>query len=144
MGNFFKDNEDLQFYFDRGIDWAPLVALTEHHFRAADGPESAVEAVELYRDIADLIGKFAADEVAPHAAQLDREKVGFEDGEAMNSPFYVDILPTLPAVISSFVLALLLIALFLWMVLITPMLRDPGGGYSLGRAQMAWWTLRSI
>ncbi|MCA9607323.1 MAG: acyl-CoA dehydrogenase family protein, partial [Myxococcales bacterium] len=82
MGNYFKDNEDLVFYFERGIDWGPLVELTEHHFRSPDGPKSTEEAVELYRDVADLIGQFVADEVAPHSAQLDREKVGFENGEA--------------------------------------------------------------
>jgi len=84
MGNYFKDNEDLQFYFERGIDWASLVELTEHRFRAPDGPESVDEAVELYRDVADLIGQFVADEIAPHAAQIDHEKVGFADGEAIH------------------------------------------------------------
>ncbi|MCB9594459.1 MAG: acyl-CoA dehydrogenase family protein [Sandaracinaceae bacterium] len=84
MGNYFKDNEDLQFYFERGIDWAPLVELTEHHFKSSEGPANVAEAVELYRDIADLIGQFVADDIAPHAAQLDREKVGFADGEAIH------------------------------------------------------------
>ncbi len=82
MGNFFKDNDDLQFYFERGIDWTKLVEVTEHGFRAADGPKSVNEALELYRDIADLVGQFVADEVAPHSAQIDREAVRFDDGEA--------------------------------------------------------------
>ncbi len=82
MGNFFKDNDDLRFYFERGIDWAKLVEITEHGFSGADAPASVAEAVELYGDVADLIGQFAADEIAPHAAQLDHEKVGLEDGEA--------------------------------------------------------------
>ena len=83
MGNFFKDNDDLQFYFDRGIDWQTLVELTEHRFRTPDGPKSTAEAVELYRDIAELVGELVADEVAPHAAQIDREAVRFEDGEVI-------------------------------------------------------------
>ena len=29
MASFFSDNADLQYYFDKGIDWAPLVELTE-------------------------------------------------------------------------------------------------------------------
>lgn len=86
MGNFFKDNDDLQFYFERGIDWGELVRLTEHDFRAPDGPESVAEAVELYRDIANLVGEFVANEVAPHAAQLDREAVELIDGEAVHPP----------------------------------------------------------
>ena len=36
MANFFKDNEDLQYYFDKGIDWEPLVRITEHDFSDAD------------------------------------------------------------------------------------------------------------
>ncbi|MCZ7681959.1 MAG: hypothetical protein M5U28_25470 [Sandaracinaceae bacterium] len=52
MGNFFKDNDDLQFYFERGVDWRTLAELTEHRFRAPDGPKSAEEAVELYREVA--------------------------------------------------------------------------------------------
>jgi len=83
MGNFFKDNEDLQFYFDRGIDWATLVELTEHRFRSPDGPKSTAEAVELYREVAELVGGFVADEVAPYAAQIDREGVRFEGGEVV-------------------------------------------------------------
>ena len=82
MGNFFKDNADLQFYFEEGIDWPKLVEVTEHGFRSPDGPANTEEAVELYRDVADLIGQFVADEIAPHAAQLDHEKVGLENGEA--------------------------------------------------------------
>ncbi|MFK7991733.1 MAG: acyl-CoA dehydrogenase family protein [Sandaracinaceae bacterium] len=80
MGNFFKDNDDLQFYFRDGIDWGPLVEATEHGFRAPDSPENVAEAVELYEDIANLVGTFVADEIAPHAAEIDRDAVRFEDG----------------------------------------------------------------
>lgn len=86
MGNFFKDNADLRFYFERGIDWAKLVEITEHRFTAPDGPETVEAAVELYRDMADLIGQFVADEIAPHVAKIDREKVHFENGEATHPP----------------------------------------------------------
>jgi alkylation response protein AidB-like acyl-CoA dehydrogenase len=83
MGNFFKDNEDLQYYFDRGIDWDTLVEVTEHRFRSPDGPKSTAEAVELYREVADLVGGFVADEIAPHAAEIDHEAVRFEDGRVI-------------------------------------------------------------
>ena len=86
MGNFFKDNADLSFYFDSGIDWEKLVEVTERGFLSKDGPKSTAEAVELYRDVADLVGQFVADEIAPHVAQLDREKVSFADGEAIHPP----------------------------------------------------------
>jgi 3-(methylthio)propanoyl-CoA dehydrogenase len=82
MANYFKDNEDLQFYFERGIDWGPLVEATERGFSDEDGFSSTVEAVEFYRQIVEMIGEFVAEEVGAHAAEIDREGVRFDDGEA--------------------------------------------------------------
>ena len=83
MANFFRDNDDLVYYFERGIDWASLVEVTEHRFRTPDGPKSAEEAVGNYRDVMDLVGEFVAEEIAPHAAEIDREAVRFEEGEVV-------------------------------------------------------------
>jgi len=82
MGNFYTDNQDLQFYIDRGIDWESLVEITEYLYRAPDCFPNADEAVEFYREIIALVGAFSADEIAPYSAQLDREGVDFSDGEA--------------------------------------------------------------
>ncbi len=86
MANYFKDNADLQFYFERGIDWDSLVEATEHGFSDEDGFSSVAEAVDFYREIAEMIGEFVADEVGAHAAEVDREGVRFEDGEATFPP----------------------------------------------------------
>lgn len=92
MGNFYKDNEDLRWYFEKGLDWESLVAVTERGIAgktspgASGGFSSAAEAVEFYREIADTIGQFVADEIAPHAARIDREGVIFERGEARLPP----------------------------------------------------------
>jgi 3-(methylthio)propanoyl-CoA dehydrogenase len=82
MGNFFTDNDDLQYYFDRGIEWEPLVELTERGYRTEDGFKNAADAVSFYRQSAEMIGELAATEIAPHAARIDREGVLFERGEA--------------------------------------------------------------
>ncbi|AKF05088.1 acyl-CoA dehydrogenase family protein [Sandaracinus amylolyticus] len=82
MGNFYKDNDDLRWYFEKGLDWDALVRVTEHEFRSPGGPKSTKEAVELYLEIADMVGQFVADEIAPHVARIDREAVIFEKGEA--------------------------------------------------------------
>jgi len=82
MGNFYLDNDDLRFYVERGIDWAPIVGLTEMGFGAPGGFTSVQDAVEFYRDTLQMVGEFVADEVAPHAAEIDREGVLFEKGEA--------------------------------------------------------------
>ncbi|HWM85937.1 MAG TPA: acyl-CoA dehydrogenase family protein [Kofleriaceae bacterium] len=86
MANFFRDNPDLQFYFERGIDWRQLAELTEHGFRQPDGHKSADEAIAFYREIAEMIGELVAEEVAPHAAAIDRAGVRHEDGEAVLPP----------------------------------------------------------
>ncbi len=81
MPNFFHDNADLDYYFRAGIDWERLVALSEHGHAPGEGFDSCSEAVAFYREIASRVGEFSAQEVAPHAAQIDREGVLFERGE---------------------------------------------------------------
>jgi alkylation response protein AidB-like acyl-CoA dehydrogenase len=86
MPNFFRDNEDLQFYFDRGIDWAPLVEITEYGYRTEGGFKSSDEAVQFYRQVAEMVGEFTADQVAPAGAQIDRAPVTLQKGEAVFPP----------------------------------------------------------
>jgi hypothetical protein len=80
MANFFDDNDDLKFYFDKYLDWGPLVELTEYKFRAPDAHASTEEALEFYREVLTLVGQFTAEEVAPHAEAIDREHPILEDG----------------------------------------------------------------
>jgi 3-(methylthio)propanoyl-CoA dehydrogenase len=84
--NFFSDNDDLQYYFDRGIDWDQLVGLNEQNFQAEDGFENTKEALEFYRDIANMMGSFLATEVAPASATVDHAGVKLVDGEAVVAP----------------------------------------------------------
>ncbi len=86
MGNFYKDNADIRYYLERGIDWQPIVELAEYRFRAKDGFENADEAVGFYRELLELVGSFAADEVAPHGAAIDRFGVKLVDGQVQMAP----------------------------------------------------------
>jgi alkylation response protein AidB-like acyl-CoA dehydrogenase len=86
VANYLADNDDLLFYLERGIDWAPIVALVEQDFRAPQGYATTEEAVAAYRDMLEMVGNFAADEVAPHAAVIDRKGVKLQDGEAVLPP----------------------------------------------------------
>lgn len=88
MANFFTDNDDIRFYFEKGIDWAPLVELTEYGWRTKDGFKNAAEAVTFYREVAEMVGALAGDEVAPRAAQIDRESNHLRDGEAHCGPAF--------------------------------------------------------
>jgi alkylation response protein AidB-like acyl-CoA dehydrogenase len=83
MANYFRDNDDLQFYFARGFDWAPLVEVTEYGFRTEGGFKSTAEAVQFYGEVASMVGELAADHVAPAAAAIDRAPVLLENGEAV-------------------------------------------------------------
>ena len=80
MANHYLDNEDLRFYVEEGIDWGPLVRLTEYDYRAEGGFEGAAEAVEFYREVLGLTGDFAANAIAPRAQALDREHPRREGG----------------------------------------------------------------
>jgi alkylation response protein AidB-like acyl-CoA dehydrogenase len=86
MQSFFEDNDDLRFYFDEGVDWDGLAEVTEHGFRAPGGFKTGAEAKAFYREVAELCGTLAADEIAPRAAQIDREGTRLEGGEAVAGP----------------------------------------------------------
>src|SRR4051812_29143063 len=87
MANFLSDNEDLRYYLEEGgVDWGTISALSELGYRQPDGHRSAEEALAFYREVAAMVGAFAADEVAPHAAEIDRAGVRFEGGEAVFPP----------------------------------------------------------
>jgi hypothetical protein len=86
MASFFEDNDDLRFYFDRGVDWASLAEVTEYGYRTPDGFKKAEDAKAFYREVAELVGTLVAEEIAPRAAQIDREGAHLKDGEAVNGP----------------------------------------------------------
>ena len=86
LANYHADNDDLLFYLERGVDWAPVVALVEQDYQAPGGYTSRDEAVSAYQDILQMVGTFAAEEVAPHAPAIDRKGVKMKDGEAVLPP----------------------------------------------------------
>ena len=83
MANFYKDNADLRFYFERYLDWEPIVRLTEGGFAQPEGHARLEEACEFYRDIVEMIGQYAADEIAPHWEVIDRQVPQLVDGEVV-------------------------------------------------------------
>ncbi len=78
--NFYDDNEDLKFYVERYVDWEPLVRLTEADYKTDDGFKDLEEALDVYRRILDMVGDFAANEVAPRAKEIDENHPWLEDG----------------------------------------------------------------
>lgn len=95
MANYLQDNDDLLFYLEKGIDWEPIVKLTERGYVDEDGPRDLAEAKELYRDIADLVGTLAADEIAPRAKAIEKAGFRVEDGEAVSAPELDELFDTI-------------------------------------------------
>jgi hypothetical protein len=85
MANFFKDNDDLQYYFDKGIDWDPVVRITEHDFADSKGNgfKNTHEAVDFYREIVEMFGEFVAEEIKPYEKEIDEKGVDLVDGEVV-------------------------------------------------------------
>lgn len=84
--NFFDDNDDLRWYVDRGVDWGALVRATEFRLGQDDAHADVAEAVDFYRAALEAAGSFAATEVAPHGAELDRQHPVLVDGEVALPP----------------------------------------------------------
>jgi len=82
MANFYHDNEDLQFYMKKWIDWSSIAEITEYGFKAEGGHESVEDALEFYEDVVEMVGGFVAEEIAPHVAEMDDDGVRLEGGEA--------------------------------------------------------------
>jgi hypothetical protein len=75
VGNYFLDNDDIQFLF-RHIDLKEIARIQEAH--AANGQADYVplddeDAVDNYWRVLEIVGQIAADVIAPHAEQIDRE-----------------------------------------------------------------------
>ncbi|MBX7079606.1 MAG: acyl-CoA dehydrogenase family protein [Nannocystaceae bacterium] len=84
MANYFDDNDDLQYYFDKGIDWGPLVRATERDLAGGEaGAASLAETVDGYRQMAQMVGTFVAQDVAPAGLVVDREGIHLDKGEAV-------------------------------------------------------------
>lgn len=83
MASFYDDNEDLRWYVRTGIDWEPLVRLTEYDWKAEDGFRAVDEAREFYEQILDAVGAFAATDIAPRWSELDRQHPRLAEGEVV-------------------------------------------------------------
>jgi alkylation response protein AidB-like acyl-CoA dehydrogenase len=85
MSNFYEDNDDLRWYVERGIDWEPLVRLTEYDFRAEGGHTTTSEAVDFYKDVLSMVGGFIGEQIAPRWRELDDAHPHIEDGEVVEA-----------------------------------------------------------
>jgi 3-(methylthio)propanoyl-CoA dehydrogenase len=82
--NFFTDNADIQWHFNH-LDLQDVVAALEDNYTQAgrydDAPLSYEDALVGYRTVLEMAGAIAAKEIAPLAAEVDREEAHFENGK---------------------------------------------------------------
>ncbi|MCD6174471.1 MAG: acyl-CoA dehydrogenase family protein [Planctomycetes bacterium] len=76
MGNFYTDNDDIQFLF-RHLDLAKVADLQEEKFKHKGqfetAPADADEAITNYNMVLDSIGQLSADFIAPRSEDIDKE-----------------------------------------------------------------------
>lgn len=83
MPNFFTDNSDLLFHFNK-LDLKRIVEIAEKNFSGSkeyrDAPINHDDAMENYRKVLDVVGDLAANRFAPRASEVDHEGVSMLDG----------------------------------------------------------------
>lgn len=88
MDNFFTDNSDIQWHFNH-LDIEDVVASLEDGYTQAsqyeDAPVSYADAIDGYRRVLEMAGAICAQEIAPLAADVDREGAHFEDGRVRHA-----------------------------------------------------------
>ena len=84
MANFFTDNSDLLFHFDR-LQLQEVVAIAEHGYTEATryhyAPTDYQDALDNYRKVLEIVGDIMANTVAPQAAAVDEEGSHFKAGQ---------------------------------------------------------------
>jgi alkylation response protein AidB-like acyl-CoA dehydrogenase len=84
MANFYKDTPDLRFHM-KYADWSRLAPLLEVSFRDAaedpEAPSSVEDYIETNEMVLEMMGELVAGELAPRAAEVDREGCRLEDGK---------------------------------------------------------------
>ncbi len=86
MANYFTDNTDLLFHFDR-LQLEDVVDIAEHGYREAAqydyAPADYQDALDNYRKVLEIVGDITANTVAPQAAAVDEEGSHFVDGQVI-------------------------------------------------------------
>ena len=84
MANYFTDNTDLLFHFDR-LQLQEVVAIAEHGYTEAAhynyAPTDYQDALDNYRKVLEIVGDLMANTVAPQAAAVDEEGSHFDAGK---------------------------------------------------------------
>jgi hypothetical protein len=84
VANFYLSTADLRRRI-KTAPWAAILPALEQDFTDPDelAPRSLEEAVELIQATLELVGEITAEQIAPHAAEVDREGARLVDGRVL-------------------------------------------------------------
>ncbi|HOJ37398.1 MAG TPA: acyl-CoA dehydrogenase family protein [Ignavibacteriales bacterium] len=84
MANFFTDNKDILFHFNR-FKLQDIVKILENDYKEREqykyAPENYNDAVENFYKVLEIVGDLSANFIAPRAAEVDNEGAHFHDGK---------------------------------------------------------------
>ncbi len=84
MGNFFRDNQDIDFLLNQR-DLSEIIILREKDFQESRlfdyAPSSIPEAIDNYRIVLDILGDICANTIYPNAREVDIEGAVLKEGE---------------------------------------------------------------
>ncbi len=87
MANYFTDNSDIQFHFNKFFtgDVREIVKIFENDYKEAElykyAPVSFEDAMENYRAVLEVVGDLAANFIEPRAMGVDEQGAIFKDGK---------------------------------------------------------------
>jgi 3-(methylthio)propanoyl-CoA dehydrogenase len=84
MPNFFTDNPDIQFQFNR-LDLKEVVSIAENDFKDAQNfnyaPVNYEDAKENFRQVLEIVGDISGNFIAPRSSDVDLNGASYNDGE---------------------------------------------------------------
>ncbi len=84
MSNYFSDNPDVLYQFER-LNLKSIVEIIEDEYKQAekfdDAPVNYEDAMENYRRILEIVGDISGNYIAPRAADIDEQGAVFQDGK---------------------------------------------------------------
>lgn len=83
MPNFFNENLDIQFHFNR-LNFEEIVKMIEDNYEEAKrhnyAPVNYEDAIENYRKVLEVVGDITGNFIAPRAAEVDQEGAQYNEG----------------------------------------------------------------
>ncbi len=84
MANFFTDNKDIVFQFER-LPLEEISQILENDYKEAEefdyAPQDYADSFDNYRRVLEITGDISANVIAPNAAEVDEEGAHFENGK---------------------------------------------------------------